>query len=107
MFHLSTVDPATYVVLQKVFSLPAVKKQFALAGGTSMALQTGHRKSIDLDFFSEQVFLPQDVENLLASYDLWQYEPIRQGQQMLFCLINKIKCDFVNEPLLYDFSFCS
>lgn len=30
-----------------------IAKRFYLAGGTSLALQLGHRLSVDLDFFSE------------------------------------------------------
>jgi hypothetical protein len=32
------------------------KKDFYLAGGTGLALQLGHRKSYDFDFFSEKRF---------------------------------------------------
>jgi len=39
-----------------------------------------------------------DLENLLAGLSTWRYEPISRGERMLFCFINKIKCDFVNEP---------
>ena len=98
MFHLSTVEEETFKLLKSVFEIPFVYDQFALAGGTSIALQTGHRKSIDLDFFSEQQFIPTDLENLLAGNRMWNYEPIGTNQRMLFCNINHIKCDFVNEP---------
>ncbi len=37
-------------------------KNFYLAGGTAAALQLGHRRSIDLDFFSNKSF---DVEKIL------------------------------------------
>jgi len=98
MFHHSTVDAGTFSLLRKIFDIPFIKSQFALAGGTSLALQTGHRKSIDIDLFSVQLFLPQDLENLLAGIHSLQYEPVGRGERMLFCFINKIKCDFVNEP---------
>lgn len=98
MFHLSTVDQATFELLKQVFRLDFVNRQFALAGGTSLALQTGHRKSIDLDFFSQRPFIPLDIEIALAGNKAWLYEPAGRGERMLFCLINKIKCDFVNEP---------
>lgn len=98
MYHLSTVDPYTFELLKEVFAFGFVKDQFALAGGTSLALQTGHRKSIDLDFFSEKPFIPLDIENVLAGNKAWRYEPIGRGETMLFCFINKIKCDFVNDP---------
>jgi predicted nucleotidyltransferase component of viral defense system len=98
MFHLSTVDPATLELLKQVFTYDFVKTQFALAGGTALALQTGHRKSIDLDIFSEKAFIPTDIQNALAGIKNWHYEPTGRSERMLFCFINKIKCDFVNEP---------
>lgn len=98
MFHLSTVEPETFALLQQVFKIPFVKNQFALAVGTSLALQVGHRKSIDLDFFSAKSFIPTDIEILLKGIGHWQYEPMGKGERMLFCLLNKVKCDFRHEP---------
>ena len=56
MFHLFTVEEETYSLLKKIFAVKAINQQFALAGGTSLALQIGHRKSIDLDIFSPANF---------------------------------------------------
>ncbi len=52
MFHLTTVEKETYQLLQQLFTVELIAKQFALANGTSLALQIGHRNSIDLYFFS-------------------------------------------------------
>ncbi len=98
MLHHSTVDKTTFTLLQKIFEIPAINSQFALAGGTSLALQIGHRKSIDLDLFSFASFLPTDIESLLAGNKNWQYEPMSKTERMLFCTIDNVKCDFVNEP---------
>lgn len=40
-------------------------KQFYLAGGTALSLQLGHRISEDLDFFTNQDFLVEDIKELL------------------------------------------
>jgi predicted nucleotidyltransferase component of viral defense system len=98
MLQLSTVDPTTFSLLTDIFKLSSVKNNFGLAGGTSLSLQIGHRKSIDLDLFSPHPFSPKEMENILASNRSWQYEPMSQSERMLFCYINKIKCDFVYEP---------
>lgn len=38
---------------------------FALGGGTSLALRFGHRWSVDLDFFTQETFVPERLfENL-------------------------------------------
>ena len=49
MLHLSTLDTTTLELLRKLQSIPALCKT-RLVGGTALALQIGHRKSIDLDF---------------------------------------------------------
>lgn len=98
MFHLTTVDKATFHLLQTVFKTDFVRNQFALAGGTSLALQVGHRKSIDLDFFSPEEFSTRELEIVLASKKDWNYEPANRSERMLFCFLHKIKCDFVHEP---------
>lgn len=38
---------------------------FYLAGGTALALQFGHRDSIDFDFFTEQDFDKEQITNLI------------------------------------------
>ncbi len=72
MLHLSTVDPDMYVLLKKIFSTAIIKNNFALSGGTSLALQIGHRKSIDLDIFSIHQFDIKELEIILTAYNLWK-----------------------------------
>lgn len=44
-----------------------------LAGGTALALQVGHRQSVDLDFFTQQkVFRELEVERTLQNTGSWQ-----------------------------------
>ena len=49
--YWNTVSPALRAVLDD-FSKSQIAAEFYLAGGTALALQLGHRFSIDLDFFS-------------------------------------------------------
>jgi len=49
--HWNTVSPALRTVLDD-FSKHSIASEFYLAGGTALALQLGHRVSVDLDFFS-------------------------------------------------------
>ncbi len=57
-----TLLPDTIRVIKLVSSLQIVKDSY-LAGGTALALQIGHRISIDLDFFTRQEF----DENVLST----------------------------------------
>ena len=98
MLHLTTVDKATYGLLQQLSSIDIISSKFALAGGTSLALQIGHRQSIDLDFFSPTAFNVKELEITLAGNPSINFKFINSNSRMLFCYINNIKCDFVNEP---------
>ncbi|HEX7594478.1 MAG TPA: nucleotidyl transferase AbiEii/AbiGii toxin family protein [Anaerolineae bacterium] len=51
--HVETVGIAMLAILRCVGRQPFAPR-FYLAGGTALALQMGHRTSVDLDFFSEQ-----------------------------------------------------
>ncbi len=53
MLREETVEPGTLELLKKIVLLPELK-QFRLIGGTAFSLLYGHRKSIDLDFFTDQ-----------------------------------------------------
>jgi hypothetical protein len=50
--HWETVTPVIRELLDFV-GQQAFSERFYLAGGTALALQLGHRRSVDLDFFSE------------------------------------------------------
>jgi hypothetical protein len=48
----------------------AERHGFILAGGTSLALSLGHRVSVDLDLFSDEVFVPDLLAGELRSVQL-------------------------------------
>ena len=50
MLYYETVDESTLELLKKLQSL-RMFSEMRLVGGTSLALQIGHRKSIDIDLF--------------------------------------------------------
>jgi predicted nucleotidyltransferase component of viral defense system len=98
MLHLTTVEKDTYSLLQKLNAIPFIKNNFALAGGTSLALQIGHRTSIDLDFFCISPFDLNELEIILSSQKDLAFEFVGKNSRMFFCYINDVKCDFVQEP---------
>ena len=54
------------------FSQTSLGARFYLAGGTALALQIGHRRSVDLDFFSQTEDIPTiraALEKELAPFD--------------------------------------
>ena len=50
-----------------------------LAGGTALALQVGHRQSVDLDFFTtEKIFTPESVLNNFGDTE-WRTDTLREN----------------------------
>jgi predicted nucleotidyltransferase component of viral defense system len=67
---------------------------FHLAGGTSLALQIGHRVSVDLDFFGNRPF-----EALEILDELQEFAPVSvmsQSKNILVLNVQEVKVDFVN-----------
>ncbi len=69
MLYKEAVDATTLELLKSLQSREYLKG-FNLAGGTALALYNGHRKSVDIDLFSEFSFdSGQILENLDQDYD--------------------------------------
>ncbi len=92
MLQYSTVEPHTLELLRELMSREYLKN-FVLVGGTALALQIGHRKSVDLDLFTLSDFTSEKLlENLKTDYQVL----IRaQSSQSLIVEINRIKVDFI------------
>jgi hypothetical protein len=58
MLQLHTIDPRTLELLKRLSAEPELSQHF-LVGGTSLALQIGHRISVDLDLFTHRKSLGQ------------------------------------------------
>jgi predicted nucleotidyltransferase component of viral defense system len=65
-----------------------------LVGGTALALQYGHRESVDLDFFGSLDL--EDIAIVLKPFESVQL--IRNSTNIKIYLVNGIKVDFVNYP---------
>lgn len=51
-----------------------------LAGGTALALQTGHRRSIDLNFFTkEKKFNEKKIEEIISEHGDWVTNSVSNG----------------------------
>lgn len=78
--------------------LKAFKDNFYLAGGTGLALQLGHRKSVDFDFFSLKKFnlldLNKQISHLFKDYKI----SVIQFETDTFTIIlnDEIKLSFFN-----------
>ena len=66
MLQTRTVEPGTLELLKRLMFLPELEP-FFLVGGTALALQLGHRKSIDLDLFTTKQFDSFSLIEMLSS----------------------------------------
>lgn len=93
MLHYETVDSCTLELLKKLQSL-SIFNEMRLVGGTSLALQIGHRKSIDIDLFGN---LSIDYESLINELKtVGRVVPLKNSKNIHCFLINDIKVDIVN-----------
>ncbi len=70
------------------------KISFYLSGGTGLALQLGHRRSFDMDFFTPEKFSPEELSSLLRRYNLKMTEE-RRSFLTLYCLLEGIRVSFM------------
>jgi len=66
--HWETISTEMRQVLA-CLSQSEIGSHFYLAGGTALALQLGHRKSFDLDFFSSSEDIPSVRQPLMAALE--------------------------------------
>lgn len=97
MLFKETVTPDTLKLLKTIQSLDEFR-QTRLVGGTALALQIGHRKSIDLDFFGKTDASFEDLTLRLS--EVASVRAISSSRSMRFFVINGVKVDVVNYP--YD-----
>jgi hypothetical protein len=94
MLHKSPliISPQTFTLIQELQRLPELK-EFYLVGGTSLALQLGHRNSIDIDLFTQNDFNGDDILNLLNPTH--EVKEIYRRENTIISLVNNIKTDFI------------
>ena len=66
---------------------------FHLVGGTALALYIGHRRSIDLDLFSQQLFDVEEMKSHLTH--AYGFQTDRQSDATLIGHINFVKVDCI------------
>lgn len=94
MLHIEAVKPATLGLLNEIVLFPELNN-FYLVGGTALALQIGHRLSIDLDFFTNYDFDIEIIEELLQNKYQNCKTLVKVANSTLIMSINEIKVDFI------------
>lgn len=101
MLHKSPkiIAPETFLLIQQLQCLSELSG-FYLVGGTALALQIGHRNSIDIDLFTEREFEAAEIETALISQ--FSYRTTLAKKNSVLAVVNNIKTDFIRHqyPLL-------
>ena len=67
MLSYDTIEFHTLELLKSLMQEPSFSAML-LVGGTALALQYGHRQSIDLDFFGDLKCEKSETKNILSQY---------------------------------------
>lgn len=94
MLHVETVLKSTLDLLKELQSIPDLA-DMRLVGGTSLALQLGHRASIDLDLFGR--FDPSKSFRRVLQVAGHEVDGTETGDVQTL-LVDGVKVDLVNYP---------
>ena len=92
---------------EQIKLLPLVRKfsdNFGLVGGTAIALQIGHRRSIDFDLFSLTEFDNAKIKKVISkeSWSIGQVYKDEEGQFTFF--VGEVQLTFFHYPFKIEFS---
>lgn len=93
MLQTQTVAPELVEFLKFVMKSD-VFSDFLLVGGTALALQIGHRNSVDLDFFGNSEIDADLFRREISEYG--ESRVLKQSKNILILEVNGLKVDFVN-----------
>jgi len=89
-----TITPLMRQVLQAV-GRSNLRLRFYLAGGTALALQLGHRQSVDLDFFSEtDEVRPETHRQVVQVLKAFQPVVVEQAWGNLLLVVENLRVGF-------------
>ena len=99
MLQTHAIKEETFGLL-KTLMLDEKLSQFCLVGGTALALYMGHRESIDIDLFSQQLFDYEELEDYFIR--TYGFQTKRKRNATLIGNINSVKVDCIgdNYPLV-------
>ena len=93
ILQTEAVDKNLLQLLEQLMALEELKN-FYLVGGTALALQIGHRKSMDIDLFYHDHFDSSLVADSLN--DAFEVSSIEVSKNLVRCFINNIKIDILS-----------
>ena len=100
IWHKEVISQTARETLNKILSISIINS-FYLAGGTGLALNLGHRRSYDFDFFNPEFFNEDMI--LQKMQGLKNIELVSKEKHTLHIIINGVKISFLGYkyPLLF------
>ncbi len=97
-FEDAALEPSTLALLRRLGDVLA-PQEFLLVGGTALAIQLGHRRSIDLDFFTRKSFSPDELLDKLTRASLGAIVLNARAEHTLNLTVANVKIDLIR----YDY----
>lgn len=97
MLFRDTVTPELFDTASILCAIPELAS-FRIVGGTALALQIGHRKSVDIDFFSNQKVQKQSILKVLAQH--FDTANLFVGTDCISGEVKGIKIDFYDDWMI-------
>ncbi len=92
---ITTLPPSAEKLLTK-FERVKWLKDFYLAGGTALALQYGHRQSVDLDFFTQKKINTSQLIKKLSK--IGKLTLTKEEENTVEGILNDVKVSFMTYP---------
>ena len=96
-WHLEVMTPAETRALKDIGQNPTTKA-FFLAGGTAIALHLGHRRSVDLDWFTTEEIGDYAQQAGRMQKDISHFVLDKIAPQTIYCTVRKVRCSFIGLP---------
>jgi len=96
MLQLKAVESGTFSLLIRLMNLPALEN-CSLVGGTALALQFGHRISVDLDLFCSEKLDKEFIKSSLHDSFGSEFQDFgSKAPWAIFCFLQGVKVDIVS-----------
>ena len=95
------LDPKNKEIFHRLSDFPS----FYLAGGTALALQIGHRKSVDFDLFQSKEIAADHLNKVKEVFAEKTLHPLVNNREELTVLVDETKVTFLSYPFPVLFKF--
>lgn len=89
------IDARVLLLIHKISKIREIAGHFYLAGGTALAIHLGHRKSDDVDLFSQNPFHVEQFSRLLLTLN---GVILAEGDGTIHALIDSVKVSLLYYP---------